>query len=110
MESGVILVWAVDIGFFFLITAFVLSFIRLLLGPSAADRVVALDLMTILAVAFCALVAISSNRAAFVDVGVALALVAFLATVVLARYIERRVAPAPQTAAPSNSSGDEAKP
>ncbi len=109
MESGVILTWAVDIGFFFLIAALVLSFIRLLLGPSAADRVVALDLMTILAVAFCALVAISSERAAFLDVGVALALVAFLATVVLARYIERRVAQAARGDAQSNSSGEEAK-
>ncbi len=110
MEDGVILAWAVDIGFFFLIAALVLAFIRLLLGPSAADRVVALDLMTIVAVAFCALVAISSDRAAFLDVGVALALVAFLATVVLARYIERRVAPARQTASPASSAGEEAKP
>jgi len=110
MESGVILTWAVDIGFFFLIAALALSFIRLLRGPSAADRVVALDLMTILSVAFCALVAISSERAAFLDVGVALALVAFLATVVLARYIERRVAQAPRAAGPSGSSGEEAKP
>lgn len=110
MESGVILSWAVDIGFFFLIAALVLSFIRLLLGPSAADRVVALDLMTILAVAFCALVAISSGRAAFLDVGVALALVAFLATVVLARYIERRVGQAPRADASTGSSGGEAKP
>lgn len=109
MESGVILAWAVDFGFFCLVAAFVLSFIRLLLGPSAADRVVALDLMTILAVGFCALVAISSDRPAFLDVGVALAPVAFLATVVLARYIERRVGPDP-SAAESSSSGDEAKP
>ena len=90
MESGAILAWAVQICFVFLFAAIGLAFWRVVVGPSDADRVVALDLITILAVAVCGLVAISSNRPAFLDVGVALALVAFLATVALARYIQRR--------------------
>lgn len=89
MESGVLLGWAIDITFFFLVASMALSFIRLAIGPTLPDRVVALDLITILAVAVCGLVAISSDRPAFLDVGVALALVAFLATVAFARYVER---------------------
>jgi multicomponent Na+:H+ antiporter subunit F len=88
-ESGV-LAWAVDITFVLLILALGLSFIRLALGPSLPDRVVALDLITILAVAFAALYAIASGDSAFLDVAVALALIAFLATVAFARYAEKR--------------------
>ncbi len=89
-ENGAILETAVDITFIMLMLAIVLAFIRLLLGPSLPDRVVALDLITVLAVAFSALFAIAANEPAFLDVAIALALIAFLATVAFARYAERR--------------------
>ena len=82
---------AVDAGFVMVIGAAVLSFVRLVKGPTLADRVVALDMMTVLIVAFCGLFAISSGERAFLDVAVVLALVGFLATVALARYAERRM-------------------
>ncbi|MEL7014248.1 MAG: monovalent cation/H+ antiporter complex subunit F [Pseudomonadota bacterium] len=68
-----------------------LAFIRLALGPTMPDRVVALDQMTVSIVAFCGLAAISSGDAAFLDVALVLALVGFLATVALARFAERAV-------------------
>ncbi len=89
-ENGTILETAVDITFIMLMLAIVLAFIRLLLGPSLPDRVVALDLITVLAVAFSALFAIAADEPAFLDVSIALALIAFLATVAFARYAERR--------------------
>ena len=85
------LAFAVDAGFVMVIGAVVLSFVRLVRGPTLADRVVALDMMTVLIVAFCGLFAISSRQRAFLDVAVVLALVGFLATVALARYAERRM-------------------
>ena len=81
---------SIDIAFALLMAAMLVAFVRLARGPSLADRVVALDLVTILAVAFSALFAISSGNAAFLDVAIALALVAFLATVAFARFAERR--------------------
>ena len=89
---------AIDIAFLLLLAAIVLAFARLIRGPSLPDRVVALDLITILAVAYCALFAISSDHAAFLDVAIALALVAFLATVALARFAERRMQQAAEDA------------
>ena len=68
-----------------------LAFIRLALGPTMPDRVVALDQMTVSIVAFCGLAAIWSGDAAFLDVALVLALVGFLATVALARFAERAV-------------------
>lgn len=80
---------AIDITFYLLLAALALSLIRLALGPTLPDRVVALDLITVLAMAVCALFAIAGDHPAYVDVAIALALVAFLATVAFARYIER---------------------
>lgn len=66
-----------------------MSLIRLALGPTLPDRVVALDKMTVSIVAFCGLAAIFSGDVAFLDVALVLALVGFLATVALARFAER---------------------
>lgn len=96
-EDGAILTWAIDIAFILLVLAMGLGFVRMARGPSLPDRVVALDLVTILAVAFCALFSIASGEAAFLDVAIALALVAFLATVAFARFAERRILRGPKS-------------
>jgi multicomponent Na+:H+ antiporter subunit F len=80
----------VDIAFPMVMAAVVLAFLRLARGPSLSDRVVALDMMTVLIVAFCGLFAISTGVPAFLDVAAIVALIGFLATVALARYVERR--------------------
>ena len=64
-----------------------LAFVRLAIGPSGADRVVALDMLAILMVGFAALFAMESGEPSFLDIAIALALVSFLGTVALARYV-----------------------
>lgn len=83
---------SLTIGFITLACALVLGFFRLLKGPTLPDRVVALDMMTILIVVFCGLFAIATDERAFLDVAIVLALIGFLATVALARFAERRLA------------------
>jgi multicomponent Na+:H+ antiporter subunit F len=83
--SGVVLV-----TFVVLSLAIALSFVRVVKGPSLPDRVVALDLIAVLAVAFTALYAIFSGESRFLDVAIALALIAFLSTLAFARFFERR--------------------
>jgi len=85
-----ILPLAIDISFVLVMLGVASAFIRLILGPSLPDRVVALDMMTVLIVSFCGLYAILSEDTAFIDVAIVLALVGFLATVALARFVERR--------------------
>lgn len=84
-----ILQTSISIAFVLVILGVLAAFIRLAKGPSLPDRVVALDMMTVLIVAFCGLYALRSNDSAFVDVAIVLALVGFLATVALARFVER---------------------
>ena len=71
--------------------AMILALVRLLIGPSMPDRVVALDLMTSLGIGTIATYAIATEQAALLDVAIVLALVSFLGTVAFAYYIERTV-------------------
>jgi multicomponent Na+:H+ antiporter subunit F len=70
--------------------ALFLAFIRLVRGPTLPDRVVALDLMGVLAVGMLAAYAVATNQAVLLDPAAVLALVGFLGTVAFARYLERR--------------------
>ena len=69
-----------------LLAGMVLAFVRLVKGPDAADRIVALDLISVLIVALLAVLAIHADETSFLDVSIAYALVAFLGTVALARF------------------------
>lgn len=91
MSGAIFLAWAIDITFIALIVAAILAFVRLARGPSLPDRVVGLDLMTVLIVLFCAAFSIAANDRTFLDVALVLALIGFLATVALARFAERRL-------------------
>ena len=78
-----------NIGMLLVVIAIAAGFVRLWRGPSLADRVLALDMMTAAIIAFCGLFAVRSGIEAFLDIAVALALVSFLSVVALARYAER---------------------
>lgn len=64
--------------------------VRALLGPSLADRVVALDGLVVSIVALVLVESIRTRTAWFLDVAVVVAFVGFLGTVAGARFIERR--------------------
>jgi multicomponent Na+:H+ antiporter subunit F len=93
---------AVDISFTLVMLGVAFGFVRLIKGPSLPDRIVAFDLMTVLIVAFCGLFAISTDSAALLDVAIVLALVGFLATVALGRYVERREARSDEVELPNS--------
>ena len=82
--------WSIEITFILLLVSMVIAFVRLVRGPSLPDRIVALDLLTLLAVGMIALFAIREDQPVFLDAAIALALVAFLGTVAYARLLERR--------------------
>ena len=71
--------------------AIVLAVVRLIRGPSLPDRVVALDLISILVAGCTAIYAVETGNAVFLDVAIALALLGFLGTVAFATYIEKQV-------------------
>ena len=87
-----------------LLISIVLALVRLIKGPDAADRIVALDLISMLIVAFLATESIYAGETSFLDVAIAYALIAFLGTVALARFLMR----SPQRK-PGNINNKEAK-
>lgn len=60
---------------------------RVWVGPSQADRLQAIDLMTTLLVGIIVLLAVLQGTSGFVDVGIALAAFAFIGTLAISRYI-----------------------
>lgn len=71
------------------LAALLLSFIRLLSGPSMTDRAVALDSMTIMSLSVIVLMAFFFKRSIYLDVALVYAILSFLGVVALARYLER---------------------
>ncbi|MCK4339383.1 MAG: cation:proton antiporter [Candidatus Cloacimonetes bacterium] len=64
--------------------------IRTVIGPSPADRIVAVDILGILVVGICALMAITFDQSFFIDIAMAWALQSFIATLALAKFLEGR--------------------
>lgn len=85
LESGLLVAMAM------VVVAVRLGFIRLLRGPTLADRVLASDMMAAALIAFCALFAIYAAETVYLDIAVTLALVSLLPQVAFARLAERLV-------------------
>lgn len=73
-----------------LTVAALLVLVRLALGPSVPDRIVALDTLLQVVVAGIAVAAAVTRRGDFLAVLLAVSLLGFLGTVTVARFVERR--------------------
>lgn len=93
---GILVVWMFFISFGQIVLTIVLAvstaliFARLVRGPRLADRVIALDVITLVGVGIIAIQSINNNQIVYLDVAVVLGLTAFLAIVAFAKYIEKR--------------------
>jgi len=72
-----------------ILLSFLITLIRLLKGPSVADRSVAIDTMTIAGISLIVLLAAMLKRIIYIDVAIVYAIISFVGIVVIARYIER---------------------
>lgn len=70
--------------------ALLVGLVRIVVGPTLADRVVSLDLMVMVAVGYVAVVAVLTGHLLYLDIAVSLALVGFLAVLALARLLVGR--------------------
>jgi multisubunit Na+/H+ antiporter MnhF subunit len=78
-----------DVLITFLTVSLALCFLRLFLGPTIPNRTVAFDSIAIHAVAILALFAIRIDAQSILDVAIVVAVLGFLGTTMLARYLER---------------------
>lgn len=70
-----------------LMACLVIILFRLVQGPTTADRVLALDLMTMVAVGILTCLAVQERNTTHLDVAAVIVLVNFMATVAFARYL-----------------------
>lgn len=73
-----------------LAVALLLAGWRMVRGPSIADRFIALDMLTAIAVGFAAVTAVATGRGAFLDIALGIALINFVATAAFAVFLERK--------------------
>ena len=88
--TGAVLGWAITFAYITILMSIFLGIFRLVRGPTVADRIAALDFLSLLAICYIVLTALESGYHAYLDVAIALGLVSFLATVAFARYLFRR--------------------
>ena len=72
-----------------LISSF-LCLYRIGAGPTAPDRTVAIDILGTLVVGFCCVMALHHGQDFYINIAIAWALVSFIGTLALAKYLEGR--------------------
>ena len=79
---------AVVISFALLGIGAIAAVVRVVLGPSVADRMVALDTLLFIGVGALGVYIVATGDTSYIPVLVVAVLTAFISTVVVARYIE----------------------
>ena len=84
------MILATNIAFVLISIGALAALLRLVRGPSLADRVVATDLFLTFLVIGSALLSAREGRGVYLEVMLVVAVVGFLGTAMVARFIERR--------------------
>jgi len=77
-----------EVLFAVLLLAIILGLYRLIKGPTNADRIVALDILTTATVVLIAFFAWYFQRIIYLDIALVYAVLSFIAVIVLGRYLE----------------------
>jgi multicomponent Na+:H+ antiporter subunit F len=77
--------WLITI--FCLAVLIIMATARLILGPTAPDRVIAVDTVNTLTIAIMVLLGVIYSEIIFVDVAIVYGLLSFVATLFVAKYI-----------------------
>jgi multicomponent K+:H+ antiporter subunit F len=86
---GVVSQYAMSFAILAFGAALVLNLYRLIRGPSIADRILALDTAYINALALTLLLGIANASSTFFEAALVIAMLGFVGTVVLAKFLQR---------------------
>ena len=79
--------WFLVLTLFLLILAILVSFIRLIIGPSIWDRILMVNLISAKVVMFVAVYAIYENSTTILDIAISYGIIGFLTITLLSKYI-----------------------
>ncbi|SFZ98239.1 Na(+) H(+) antiporter subunit F [hydrothermal vent metagenome] len=74
-----------------LLLAMSITMIRFLKGPTLSDRVIAFDVVGIMAVSLLVILSLYFQRSIYLDIALVLGAIGFLGTTVFGRYIEKGI-------------------
>ena len=72
----------------FLMLSIIIAIIRIIKGPTAPDRVVGLDTVNTIVISSMVLFGAAFNEVIYIDVAIVYALLSFISTLFIAKYIE----------------------
>jgi multicomponent Na+:H+ antiporter subunit F len=72
---------------YLILVAACLVLVRIIIGPTFADRVIAVDALVYLAVFWMAFLAIKAQTPLYLDIGLVLAMLSFIGTIAIAKYV-----------------------
>jgi len=90
MSSAAFLEWCVLLSLAILSLSFVVIVVRIVVGPTLPDRILALDMLVAVGIGFIAVIGVKTSFYLYLDIAIALGLVGFLATVAFARFVLHR--------------------
>ena len=78
------------IAFAFLMTAMVITLVRLLKGPSVNDRIAAMDLIASIIMGVILVYSVFINNAMYFDVPLIISLISFIGTIAVSTYLKQK--------------------
>ena len=90
MNAGLFLFVSENAALVLLAMAVVLTLVRLFRGPTLANRILALDMLTMLSISLIGVLTLRTGITLQLDIAIALCLLGFVATIALARYVLMR--------------------
>ncbi len=73
---------------YILLLSAALCLYRIGMGPTPSDRAVAIDILGILIVGFCALMALATQKDFYINIAISWALLAYVGSLALAKFLE----------------------
>lgn len=90
MSPQALVGWAVVAAMYVVGLAMMMALVRLLRGPTVPDRVLALDTLFVATIAQMILFGMHLGTAVYFEVALIIAMLGFVSTVVLSKYVIRR--------------------
>lgn len=81
--------WMLNASLILFGVAIAITFIRILLGPTFSDRVIAMDVVGVNLISAIAIISILYETKAFLEVILVLGILSFIGTISYAKFIER---------------------
>lgn len=87
--NGQILAWAIPLTLVLLLFSMLMVSVRLLIGPTAQDRIMALDCMYVLGMYVMLSLSIYYDSTAYFEAALLIALLGFVSTAAMAKFLLR---------------------